>query len=123
MRTKIFSWTDASLPFETRRGSQLNIMYPQVITVIGKPFYDVDHSGKDTQNNRRNYDQNIAVWEIHPVMKLVVVGSEAETRESQQVNRQASATSSPSQFVTLIKPITLKIPYGQTVLRPGTRLR
>jgi hypothetical protein len=41
-----------------------------VVTVIGKAFYDIDHSGKNPRKNRRNYDSSLAVWEIHPVMVM-----------------------------------------------------
>jgi hypothetical protein len=43
-----------------------------VVTVIGKAIYDIDHSGKNPKKNRRNYDSSLAVWEIHPVMRLAV---------------------------------------------------
>jgi hypothetical protein len=36
-----------------------------VVTVTGKAFYDVDHSGKDTKSNRRNYDPQLAVWVLN----------------------------------------------------------
>jgi hypothetical protein len=42
------------------------------VTVIGKAFYDIDHSGKNPTRNRRNYDSSLAVWEIQPVKRLVV---------------------------------------------------
>jgi hypothetical protein len=41
------------------------------VTVIGKAFYDIDHSGKNPTRNRRNYDSSLAVWEIQPVKLLV----------------------------------------------------
>jgi hypothetical protein len=45
-----------------------------MVTVIRKAFYDIDHSGKNPRKNRGNYDSSLAVWEIHPVMKLVQNG-------------------------------------------------
>src|SRR5438270_13372500 len=49
-----------------------------IVTMTGKAFYDIDHSGKDTRSNRRNYDPSLAVWEIHPVMRLAI-GNAAPT--------------------------------------------
>jgi hypothetical protein len=43
----------------------------EVITVIGKAFWDISHAPKD-QSNRRKYMPGCAIWEIHPVMKLDV---------------------------------------------------
>jgi hypothetical protein len=36
-----------------------------VVTVIGKAFYEIDHSGKNPRRNRRNYDSSLAIREIH----------------------------------------------------------
>jgi len=44
---------------------------PQIVTVIGKAFWDLGHAPKD-QSNRRKRLPNYAVWEIHPVMKLTL---------------------------------------------------
>ena len=42
---------------------------PHNVTVIGKAFYDIDHArgGK----NDRGGKTHVAVWEIHPVMKVL----------------------------------------------------
>ena len=73
MRTTVFSWTDTTFPFDTRRGTDLNIIQPQVVRVVGRCFYDMVHAGRDTTTNRRPYDPSLAVWEIHPVMQLTVI--------------------------------------------------
>jgi hypothetical protein len=77
MRTAVFSWTDATFPFETRRGNDLRPTHSYIVRAVGKAFYDVDHAGKNTENNRRPYDRSLAVWEIHPVMNLEVIESGA----------------------------------------------
>ncbi len=68
MRKMVFSWTNATFPLT----GKFKLTQHPIITVVGKAFYDIDHSGKDTHTNRRNYDQSIGVWEIHPVMKIAL---------------------------------------------------
>jgi hypothetical protein len=65
MRKHVVEWTKASL---LRRG-RLTPVNPHNVTVIGKAFYDVDHArgGK----NDRGGKTPTAVWEIHPVMKVL----------------------------------------------------
>jgi hypothetical protein len=43
----------------------------QVITVVGKAFFDISHAPKDHSNRRTDLAGN-AVSEIHPVMRLTV---------------------------------------------------
>jgi hypothetical protein len=71
IRTTVFSWTPTRFPFQTRSTKRLKVIKPPIITVIGKPFWDIGHAPKD-QSNRRKYMPGCAVWEIHPVMKLTV---------------------------------------------------
>jgi hypothetical protein len=42
-----------------------------IVTVTGRAFYDVGHASRNPRTNRRDYDRRLAVWEIHPVMKLI----------------------------------------------------
>ena len=134
MRKTVFSWTNATFPLT----GKFKVTQHPVITVIGKAFYDIDHSGKDTHTNRRNYDQSLAVWEIHPVMKLAVEAanspSTAVTSSTPKVSVQApTATPAPvmaapvpntaGQFVTLTRPVPVQIPYGATTLPVGTKLQ
>jgi hypothetical protein len=106
--------------------------------VVGKAFYDIDHSGNSTRNNRREYDAALAVWEIHPVLRLALGGalpapSSITTSSTPPIfsptpiNAPPPATrlpptTAPEQFVTITKPVTIQIPYGTTVLQPGTEL-
>jgi hypothetical protein len=71
LRKLVFSWTDAVFPFATGR-SPFRLVGDHVIRATGKAFYDVDHSENETRSNRRS-DKKLAVWEIHPVMRLEVV--------------------------------------------------
>jgi hypothetical protein len=139
LRKLVFSWTTAQFPLS---GGFQTVQHP-IVTVTGKIFYDIDHSGKDTRINRRNYDQSLAVWEIHPVMKIAVetmnppparkVSSNQEAASSPSAAPSSQPTAPPSarvvqpaiasdQFVTLTKPVTIQIQYGSTVLPAGTKL-
>jgi hypothetical protein len=72
IRKTIFSWTRTRFPLRIRSTRELTINETPVITVIGKPFWDVSHVPKDQSNRRKRLPQ-YAVWEIHPVMALQVV--------------------------------------------------
>lgn len=139
LRTMAFSWTNAAFPFTTNgQFSTFQLIHKPVITVIGKAFYDTDHSGKDIRNNRRPRDKTKAVWEIHPVMKMEVRKVDVGATDAQKIAPAPSpparatvpvlappsipAASEQEQLVTIIKAVAIKIPYGETVLQPGTRL-
>ena len=131
MRKKVFSWTNAHFPFPTGQRDSFSLLQHPVVTVIGQAFYDIDHSGSDTSGNRRNYDQGLAVWEIHPVMQLSI-GNAKVTAAPPQIQPPATPsiaapltpipTATPHEFVTLTQPVTIQIPYGTTVLHPGMKL-
>jgi len=74
MRKAVISCTNAKFSFHTDAQWGFYLVRRPVVTVIGKAFCDIDHSGKNPRRNRRNYDSSLAVWEIHPVMKLVQNG-------------------------------------------------
>ena len=69
IRNTVFSWAHTRFPFHTSSARKLGIPNPPVITVVGKPFFDVGHAQKD-QSNRRKRQPDHAAWEIHPVMKI-----------------------------------------------------
>lgn len=138
MRKTVFSWTNATFPLT----GKFKLTQHPVITVVGKAFYDIDHSGKDTSTNRRNYDGSIAVWEIHPVMKMAVGTSDLPSTAAVSSMPKISAPPLPTQamptpppvapvavpnsagqFVTLTRPVPVQIPYGATTLPPGTKLQ
>ena len=139
MRKMVFSWTNAHFPISPGRENKFALVQHPIVTVIGKAFYDIDHSGNDTRTNRRNYDPSLAVWEIHPVMRLaigtsapasgaVAAAPASPTPVSTPVNLASpaaaipQATSTPETFVTITRPVTIQIPYGTIVLQPGTKL-
>lgn len=133
LRKTVFSWTDAIFPFPTTR-APFRLVQNHVVTAVGKVFYDIDHSGNDTKNNRRDYDNKLAVWEIHPVMQLLTGDSTAGLARPQtqpQVTPQIAApppsvapvpTATPEEFVTITQPVTIQIPYGTTVIPRGMKL-
>ena len=112
----------------TGKEQPFHLVRRPVVTVIGKAFYDTDHSGKELHNNRRPTDKNKAVWEIHPVMVLEVESSEAPAAQAPTAPPTIApapppqVSTAPQKLVTITQPVTIKIPYGETVLQPGTKL-
>ena len=134
LRTAAFSWTDAIFPFASDfQHSPFHLVQNPTITVIGKAFYDTDHSGENKHVNRRPRDKDKAVWEIHPVMGLEVKSADTPAatapplQAAPKINPIApppvpAATTAPEQFATITMPVAIEIPYGETVLQPGTKL-
>jgi hypothetical protein len=83
IRTTVFSWTSTRFPFHTSSAKKLNVTDMPTVTVIGKAFWEIGHAPKD-QSNRRKYMPGHAVWEIHPVMRLIVLSFEIRKPENQQ---------------------------------------
>jgi len=144
LRKIAFSWTDVRFPVSPGRADKFRLLQHPVVTVVGKAFYDIDHSHGDTRGNRREYDSSLAVWEIHPVMKLAI-GNSATAATSVDVAPTPltsvptpeiaapppvpspplvtfSPPVAPEQFVTITKPVTVQVPHGTAVLQPGMRL-
>jgi hypothetical protein len=71
IRQTVFGWTTQKFPFGVKTAHTLKIREPHVITVTGKAFYDIGHAPAD-HSNRRSKPEGYAVWEIHPVIVLVV---------------------------------------------------
>lgn len=133
LRTLAFSWTNAVFPFELTRDRPFELIRHPLVTLVGKAFYDTDHSGKDYRNNRRPRAKDKAVWEIHPVMEMTV--QEAPPPVATATSPPASpdvvpppatpappADASAQLVVTLTKPVSLKIPYGSVTLPAGRQL-
>ncbi|HZR78172.1 MAG TPA: hypothetical protein VFA58_03140, partial [Chthoniobacterales bacterium] len=123
----VFSWTDAQFPLTGR----FRLREHPVVTVVGKAFYDIDHSGNDTVVNRRNYDGSLAIWEIHPVMKISLASPDippvAATSTPRADSVPQSAVTNPAaatgeQFVTLTRAVTVQVSHGSAVLQPGMKL-
>lgn len=134
LRTTAFSWTNALFPFSANfKFNPFRLVQRHVVTLVGKAFYDTDHSGKDTRVNRRPRDKDKSVWDIHPIMSMQVVDPIApvvvDTPRAEMPTLVAPAVVAPTlrppsaqEFVTITHPVTVKIPYGTTVLPVGLKL-
>jgi hypothetical protein len=71
LRKLVFGWTTQTFPFSFKASQTLELREQHVITVTGKPLFDVDHASAD-RSNRRTKPKKYSVWEIHPVMALHV---------------------------------------------------
>jgi hypothetical protein len=78
IRETVFGWMTSKPPFSTN-GRKFHITANPVVTVTGMAFYDATHGQGDSNANRRHVPanatpvtQHVAIWEIHPVMRLTV---------------------------------------------------
>jgi hypothetical protein len=71
LRQIVFGWTKVQFPFRVRSGRKLKLIQLEIITVIGKAFFDNGHAPADHSNRRSDF-YRYAAWKIHPVMKLTV---------------------------------------------------
>jgi hypothetical protein len=124
LRKKVFSWSDARFPVSA--GKPLELTRQPVVSVVGKAFYDAGHA---SSKNRRSYDAELAVWEIHPVMELTesTTPSPHANAAPQGESTPPAATSTvetaaPQKFVVLAQPVRIRIAYGETTLPAGMKL-
>lgn len=68
IRKEVCSWADITFPCKEHK---FKLTKSPIIQATGRAFWDGEHHGKTP--NRRSYDDNITVWEIHPCMKLEVI--------------------------------------------------
>ena len=120
MRKRVFAWSRTAFPLPA--GRSLNLTREPIVTVVGKAFYDAGHAGG---KNRRTYDADLAVWEIHPVMQM----TESETipmppsaSPPPAANPSPPSTAALQELVTVIQPIRILLPFGETTLPVGTKL-
>ena len=121
------------------------------IRVTGYRLWDDEHNGRadvgptvrSVGANKYHNPWRLSAWEIHPVIQIealdLVPGEPAQSPGPTAAPRP-SASSTPSaspqissspvpsatpekQFVTVVQPVSIRIPYGQTILPPGTKLR
>src|SRR6266487_7127001 len=72
IRETVFSWRQTKFPFHTSSAKKTKITHPSVITVVGKAFFDIEHSLKDRSKNRRRISRVTPLRRLTPVMKLTV---------------------------------------------------
>ncbi len=127
-RTIAFSWTNALFPFTANfKFNPFRLLQKHVVTVVGKAFYDTDHSGQNRRVNRRPRDKDKAVWEIHPVMQMQVVDPVAAAVINPPETIPSTTTAPPpradrEEIVTIVRAVTIQIPYGTTVIPAGMKL-
>ena len=116
------------------------------IRVTGYLLWDDEHNGAaDVGTNIRTIGANkyhqpwrSTAWEIHPTIKIEMVDAAAAppvvtatiapspwpspSPSAQAIPTAKPASSAPRQFATIMQPVKIKIPYGETVLPRGTQL-
>jgi hypothetical protein len=105
---------------------------PQLVRVTGYLMWDDEHNGTAdvgdtvtyiTPGNGFHHPWRATAWEIHPVIDVQRVASpdRPTTGEAPTPVTAASAPTTPS-VITLTRPVSLKIPYGETTLPIGAKL-
>jgi len=107
----------------------------QKIRVTGYLLWDDEHNDntkdvgatiRSIARNRYHNPWRATAWEIHPVIKVERAGAPPSVPgPSPQVAPAMPAIPSatvPQQFVTILRAVKIKIPYGETILQRGTRL-
>ena len=107
------------------------------VRLTGYLLWDDEHNGSaDVGTAIRSFAVNkyhnpwrSTAWELHPVLSIEPLetvpsdpGGGSNTVATSPSASAAPATTPAGQFVTLTRPVTIKIPYGQTVLPRGLRL-
>jgi hypothetical protein len=106
-------------------------------------LWDDEHNGAaDVGTTIRNFSANkyhhpwrSTAWEIHPVIKIEAIDGETVTpgaipppaspapvTSPKTIPGVTPAGPQPQQFITLLQPVRLKIPYGETIVPRGTKL-
>ncbi len=122
------------------------------IRLTGYLLWDDDHNGSadvgpritSVGKNHYNHPWRSTAWEIHPLLKIEVLegappkpmGAAAEATPEAGAPPEpvvdeppapppapAAPTPTPTQSVTLLEPLRIKIPYGETVLPRGLKLQ
>ena len=73
-RETVLAWTKISFPSGAKT---LTLKDKPVIRAVGKAFWDGKHAASaqsgGVRANKRDYDPNSSVWEVHPVMALTKI--------------------------------------------------
>ena len=117
------------------------------IRLTGYLLWDDEHNGaadvgtKISTIGANQYHQpwRSTAWEVHPVTKVELLEPTSNSPTAPTVTAPPPTTALPSpsakairpatpvpqppqEFVTIMQPVKIKIPYGETVLQRGTRL-
>jgi hypothetical protein len=113
------------------------------VRVTGYLLWDDEHNGAaDVGTTIRTFGANkyhqpwrSTAWEIHPVIKIEAVDAATPLAtlspsptpslpvpSPKTIPAQSPTSSAQRDVVTLIQPVRIKIPYGETVIPRGTKL-
>lgn len=110
----------------------------QKVRVTGYLLWDDEHNDnvkdvgvtiRSIARNRYHNPWRATAWEIHPVVKIERADAAAHVPSPlPQAIPSASAAApqapqAPQQYVTILRAVKIKIPYGETVLQRGMRLQ
>jgi hypothetical protein len=113
----------------------------QKVRITGYLLWDDEHNDdtKDVGVTIRSIGRNkyhnpwrATAWEIHPVIKIERVDGTSPPQPPTQTSPVPETARAPSsspvpgwtaqRYVTILRAVKIKIPYGETVLQRGTRL-
>jgi hypothetical protein len=87
---------------------------------------DVGATIRSIARNRYHNPWRATAWEIHPVVKIERVDPAARLPQSASTpspeNRAGPSPEATQRYVTILRPVKIKISYGETVLQRGMRL-
>ena len=112
---------------------------PQLVKVTGFLMWDDEHNGTAdigtnvqyfTPGNGFHHPWRSTAWEIHPVVSIEPAGVTKPKSTVPQATQaptlapaaQPTATATPPQMVTVTRPVSVKIPYGETIIPRGMKL-
>ena len=106
---------------------------PQKVRLTGYLLWDDEHNDntkdvgatiRSIARNRYHNPWRATAWEIHPVVKIERLDAAARPPESRATPspEPTSSAETAQRYVTILRAVKIKIPYGETVLQRGMRL-
>ena len=103
----------------------------QKVRVTGYFLWDDEHNDdtkdvgttiREIGRDRYHHPWRSTAWEIHPVIKIERADGAAPVPPPSPQVAPAAPSATPQKYVTILRAVKIKIPYGETVLQRGTRL-